>query len=553
MFKQTFKTITTLVALIALLAPLAHAQRPARKPAPVVKNSPWLVTVVHEINFKALVTSLQQSGMQVVNAPVDVRPINYTTGIVIDREGHILTRLININPDAGDEGIGAIKVTLSNGETRPASFIGLDGPSGYCLVKVEGLNVEPATLTDYSSLGQGMQVTVLDVRFKQNGGIGVSQFRVPVRELLQMLGKVNPLRNRAFFNIKLDRGGVQRGFGNLGNAGVVVNKNNEVVGLPDSMRDNSLQAFSAIEARRAADRILEKKGNVARAWLGVNGHDVAKLTPDQQHLLSAAKGVYVESVAPNSPAANYGLRDGDVITAVEGEEIESLAQLTSFIALQPADRKVVFDVLRNNKKEKVDVILGARGFASPYGDDIVEAITHNYFIEKQIKSIDSSLDNFKKLYNNMKDGENDRVVLENQIKRLQQRKNELERQQRIHTNRIDFYRNNQFSNKKLDREWMGVIVIDIPLPPPPAVANYTPKPGERGVRVVEVVPGSLAAQAGIKVDDIISQIGSYAVQSQLNLNNVLHILQRSGLDSVDIIITRNGEFTKVKMNLPKNR
>src|ERR1051326_1215677 len=150
---RQIRTISLLPAvLIALLAVMANGQSASKVAAgasspPPVTIEPWLVTVVHQINIQDLQSSLAQRGIKVKPLGLNnLQPININTGIVIDRAGHILTRLVNINPESGISGVGSITVLLPSGEQRPAKFIGMDGPSGFCLISVENLNVEPANL-----------------------------------------------------------------------------------------------------------------------------------------------------------------------------------------------------------------------------------------------------------------------------------------------------------------------------------------------------------------------------------------------------------------------
>src|SRR4051812_14885491 len=68
----------------------------------------WLVTVEHEVNIQELQRTLAQQGVKM--SVEDQRSVkNIMTGVVIDRRGYVLTRLVNINPEAGQNGIGTIK------------------------------------------------------------------------------------------------------------------------------------------------------------------------------------------------------------------------------------------------------------------------------------------------------------------------------------------------------------------------------------------------------------------------------------------------------------
>src|SRR5215831_494188 len=92
--------ILTTAASVAALG----AQEPSSAQTPAAEQksgeqtdakSPWLITVIHQINIAQLQKALAERGLKMTGEFENIKPINITTGIVIDQKGHVLTRLVN--------------------------------------------------------------------------------------------------------------------------------------------------------------------------------------------------------------------------------------------------------------------------------------------------------------------------------------------------------------------------------------------------------------------------------------------------------------------------
>jgi S1-C subfamily serine protease len=555
-----FSKLSISAILIACLIPNVFAQtaNTAQSAAPtdqlqVVKDQPWLITVVHEINLSEIRSSLLKRGIK-TKLPSEkltkFRPTNVTTGIVVDQKGHILTKLVNLIPEAGEQAIGTINVVLPSGEQKQARFVGLDGPSGFCLLAVDNLDIKPVPLANNISLVSNDSVTLLNVEFEEDKANNTLQFN---RSILAQNAKILQFPNQEIFNIDFSNnvsGAKSLSFG------VVINNNKEVVGIPNSLENNVVEVFSAIQARRIAKRIIDRQGNIPRGWLGVNGFDCNKLPIDQLKelgILDNPKGFYVRNIIPNSPASISGLQENDVIINLNGKAVESDSHLYSFIALQPAGETITFDVLRNKKLENVKVTLGERGYKSPFVEDSIGKQAYMYSIQQDLKSIDTALQNFQSAYsktneaslaNNLETQKN----LSSQISLLKSERLKLIKQLK----RFNYSLEQNFPEK-----FLGVKLSDLPQPP----ENPDPTKAQKfphGVLVVAISPNSLAERSGIKVGDILVEISNYLIDNKENFNNMLpSIREAAAITQCDIVVTRNNEKVVLKLDLapriPKER
>lgn len=111
--------------------------------------------------------------------------------------------------------------------------------------------------------------------------------------------------------------------------------------------------------RRAQTMVLTAP--FERSYLGVQMEEISKENY-AKFGLAAVRGVGIEKIVENSPAANAGLQNGDVIVRFEGEEVTSVAKLSRLIAEVAPDHTVKITVLRGGSEREINVTLGKREF-----------------------------------------------------------------------------------------------------------------------------------------------------------------------------------------------
>ena len=98
-------------------------------------------------------------------------------------------------------------------------------------------------------------------------------------------------------------------------------------------------------------------GDEGASWLGVESQEISS-EKAKELKLPAERGVLLERIVPDSPAAKAGLKDNDVITEINGQRVEGAAQFRRMIREIPAGRSVQFTVWRDGHAQTVSVTLG---------------------------------------------------------------------------------------------------------------------------------------------------------------------------------------------------
>jgi serine protease Do len=102
---------------------------------------------------------------------------------------------------------------------------------------------------------------------------------------------------------------------------------------------------------------LKEQGHVTRGWLGVQIQQITPEIADSMGLKNVA-GALVAEPQPNSPAAKAGIKAGDVITALDGQQVKTPSELARKIAQLGPNAKVTLNVMRNGSEKDYTIALG---------------------------------------------------------------------------------------------------------------------------------------------------------------------------------------------------
>ncbi len=265
------------------------------------------------------------------------------SGFIVDPEGLVVTNNHVI------ENAEEITVTLNDGTRHPAELIGRDPKTDLALLKIEADSELP-----YASFGEsedtraGDWVIAIGNPFGLGGtattGIVSARGRDiqsgPFDDFLQIDAPINQ--------------------GNSG--GPLFDTSGQVIGVNTAIyspNGGNVGIGFAIPAAQAAPIInqLRQDGYVERGWLGVQIQQI----DDELAAglgLEEAKGALVSEVVADSPAERAGLEAGDIITAFEETEIETIKDLTRAVAEVRPDSDIELEVWRNGTSKTLDVSLG---------------------------------------------------------------------------------------------------------------------------------------------------------------------------------------------------
>ncbi|RPE79726.1 Do family serine endopeptidase [Vulcaniibacterium tengchongense] len=261
------------------------------------------------------------------------------SGVIVDaRHGYVLTNHHVI------EGADEVSVTLADGRTLAAEFVGSDPDTDVALMRIPAQNLSALPLADSDRLRVGDFVVAVGNPFGIGQTVTSGIVSAVGRSGLPGLGFQNFIQTDASINP-----------GNSG--GALVNLDGELVGINTasfnprgSMAGNIGLGFAIPTnlARNIMNQLIANNGVVIRGTLGLESQDV---TPQLARGLGLdeARGALVTQVFAGGAAAAAGLQPGDVILAANGQRIDGRDSLRNFEGLQPVGSRVTLDVRRDGK------------------------------------------------------------------------------------------------------------------------------------------------------------------------------------------------------------
>ncbi|HTV58436.1 MAG TPA: PDZ domain-containing protein [Verrucomicrobiae bacterium] len=263
--------------------------------------------------------------------------------------------------------------------------------------------------------------------------------------------------------------------------------------MASQAEDQAAQVERQVRVRVNGMPGMDDQGGEDAGWLGMEIGEVT--TENAKELkLSAVRGVVVQGVEPDSPAAKAGLQEKDVITEYDGQVVEGTLQFRRLVRETPPGRSVTLGVSRDGNQETLNVVVGNRGAAE----------------ERQIRGT--------------MQGPGEAFAFPGPDVRFFA----------MGPDAMDF------STPKL-----GIEAEDLS----GQLGAYFGAPGDAGILVRDVREGTPAAKAGLKAGDVITQVDGKPVKNLSELREELR--DKADQKSVSLSVLRKGATMNLTVAIEK--
>ena len=292
--------------------------------------------------------------------PRDQRESGIGSGVIVSPDGYILTNNHVVAKAT------TVMVTLLDKREFKAKVIGTDPQTDVAVIKISADNLHPLPLGNSDSARVGDIVFAIGNPFNFDDTVTMGIVSAKGRNLAEGPSQIQDfIQTDAAINPGNSGGALINAQGNMiamntaiiaGNSGMGGEGGNVGIGF----------AVPINLARQVMDQLI-KTGKVSRGYIGVTLEGInAQLA--EQFGLPNTNGAIVTQVTPGEPGAKAGLKQGDVILAIDGQKVANSTDLTMKVTEHSPGQTVSLDVLRDGKPMKVNVTLGLRPTGLDFGE-----------------------------------------------------------------------------------------------------------------------------------------------------------------------------------------
>jgi S1-C subfamily serine protease len=438
------------------------------------------------------------------------RKPSVTLGLIIDDEGHILTRLVGATP--ANPPID-VTVRAQGGRPTPAKFLGMDAVTGLCVLKADDASFTAPAFSNFSALPRQLRIRLYGFHPKINQNTSVITSLYPRCNTYpgQIVKAVEDFRfnsrNPIYYLLSPQMTLAQ-------DCSLILDEDDSVFGVAiyNIGGEGNHIVYPVSRLLTIARSVIESHTSIAYGWLGATGQDAPRSAPARvrRPQSSAELGVQILNIAPDSPAEMAGVKPKDVVVAVNDRRIDTYAQMVSLMKQISPDNEVSLRVKRGNEYKLLKAKLTSAPAIEP---------------EQQFVAFNLKLNAIEKELNSLPPTDPNRPHLEHRKDAWRKFVNEL----------VDGIWNQAPLDVRL-RVLYGFEIQTLT----GQLMSYFAAPN--GLLVSNVSEGAVAARSGLQAGDVIVDAGAKPVNK---LADLIDALDSASGSPVEITIMRRGERAKI--------
>ena len=315
----------------------------------VIQNSKTVADMLENVTESVVgISKLTNTGGSILNN-VSSEELGLGTGMMVSDNGYILS-----NSHVTGEKYSTCYVTI-NENTYKGTVVWSDSNLDLSIIKVQINNVSYVEFGDSGNLRVGEQVYAI------GNPIGYEFRRTVTSGIISALNrtiKVDDTDNTSYISDLIQTDATI----NPGNSGgPLINSKGEVIGI-NTVKITSAEGIGfaiPINVVKPVVESFKQKGSFEEPTLGIYAYDgdVAEYLNLKNKI---NKGVYVSQIIANGPASNSDLQEGDLITSIDGKNLNTINDLREYIYGKVPGDVVKLNIIRGEVRREIEVTLGKK-------------------------------------------------------------------------------------------------------------------------------------------------------------------------------------------------
>jgi S1-C subfamily serine protease len=282
------------------------------------------------------------------------------SGVIYDPDGWVITnKHVVCNADG-------LSVQLADGQQYDGEVIGLDTLTDLAIVKIEGTDLPSVEVGNSSTLRVGQHAIAIGsplgtfTNSVTTGVVSALGRQIDVDDACSLTGQMEYLRNLIQTDAAINPGN---------SGGALVDAGGALIGINTAIAGDAQGIGFAIPINLAwpiMQQALEGE-SLTRPWMGITYQEINPLLQEERGLMlgygaliAPQEGISGSAVFEGSPADVAGLRDGDIITHVDGTRVDGDDPLDGILTQYHAGETISLRVLRGDQVLDLSLVLGTR-------------------------------------------------------------------------------------------------------------------------------------------------------------------------------------------------
>lgn len=295
------------------------------------------------------ISKIRNTGEEILDTNA-TENLNLGTGVIVSDNGYIVT-----NWHLAGNKYSSCYVTLEDGTVYNGNTVWADSDLDLAIVKIATKGLK------YMALGDSEHIRVGDEVYAIGNPIGIEFQRTVTSGIISGLNRTIKIEEKNTYSYMEDLIQTDASINQGNSGGPLINRKGEVIGI-NSVKIESAEGIGFAVPINIIKPIIESftsKDEFEEAYLGIFAYD-KEVIKYLKNNVDFEGGIYVVKISKDGPVAKTNIKIGDIITKIDGNNINKMSELRKYIYQKKPGDKVELVINRNNKEYKTEVKLNKK-------------------------------------------------------------------------------------------------------------------------------------------------------------------------------------------------